>query len=297
MQNVLGDRKAIAILLGPALLIYSVVMLIPVFWSLGYTLFEGNAIVGFEFVGLDNFVRLVGDSEVHAALLFTLKYAAVVTIGQVLLGYLLSLLYVFALKRASGLVRTLVFFPVVMPTVAVALLFQQLFSIAPTEGVVNSMLSGLGGVPVDWFGDGASAFIVIAIMDIWRSMGFYGVLLYAGLIDIPEDVLESARLDGASGWKLVRHVVLPLSAPVLISSLIFSVNGTLKVFDSVLALTNGGPGTSTSPLTISMFDNAFTYGNYGYGSTIAMLLTIICLVVTVFIFRANARTAKKGGVA
>ncbi|WP_017201769.1 carbohydrate ABC transporter permease [Microbacterium algeriense] len=297
MQNVLGDRKAIAILLGPALLIYSVVMLIPVIWSMGYTLFEGNAIVGFQFVGFDNFARLIGDSEVHAALLFTLKYAAVVTIGQVLLGYLLSLLYVFALKRASGIVRTLVFFPVVMPTVAVALLFQQLFSIAPTEGVVNSVLSGLGGVPVDWFGDGGSAFIVIAIMDIWRSMGFYGVLLYAGLIDIPEDVLESARLDGASGWKLVRHIVLPLSAPVLVSSLIFSVNGTLKVFDSVLALTNGGPGTSTSPLTISMFDNAFTYGNYGYGSTIAMLLTIICLVVTVFIFRANARTAKKGGVA
>ncbi|MEU4014942.1 sugar ABC transporter permease [Microbacterium sp. NPDC028030] len=297
MQNVLGDRKAIAILLGPALLIYSVVMLIPVVWSMGYTLFEGNAIVGFEFVGFDNFARLIGDSEVHAALLFTLKYAVVVTIGQVLLGYLLSLLYVFALKRASGIVRTLVFFPVVMPTVAVALLFQQLFSIAPTEGVVNSVLSGLGGVPVDWFGDGGSAFIVIAIMDIWRSMGFYGVLLYAGLIDIPEDVLESARLDGASGWKLVRHIVLPLSAPVLVSSLIFSINGTLKVFDSVLALTNGGPGTSTSPLTISMFDNAFTYGNYGYGSTIAMLLTIICLVVTVFIFRANARTAKKGGVA
>lgn len=297
MQNVLGDRKAIAILLGPALLIYSVVMLIPVIWSMGYTLFEGNAIVGFQFVGFDNFARLVGDSEVHAALLFTLKYAAVVTIGQVLLGYLLSLLYVFALKRASGIVRTLVFFPVVMPTVAVALLFQQLFSIAPTEGVVNSVLSGLGGVPVDWFGDGGSAFIVIAIMDIWRSMGFYGVLLYAGLIDIPEDVLESARLDGASGWKLVRHIVLPLSAPVLVSSLIFSINGTLKVFDSVLALTNGGPGTSTSPLTISMFDNAFTYGNYGYGSTIAMLLTIICLIVTVFIFRANARTAKKGGVA
>lgn len=297
MQNVLGDRRAIAILLGPALLIYSVVMLIPVIWSMGYTLFEGNAIVGFEFVGLDNFVRLIGDSEVHSALLFTLKYAVVVTIGQVLLGYLLSLLYVFALKRASGIVRTLVFFPVVMPTVAVALLFQQLFSIAPTEGVVNSVLSGLGGVPVDWFGDGGSAFIVIAIMDIWRSMGFYGVLLYAGLIDIPEDVLESARLDGASGWKLVRHIVLPLSAPVLISSLIFSINGTLKVFDSVLALTNGGPGTSTSPLTISMFDNAFTYGNYGYGSTIAMLLTIVCLIVTVFIFRANTRTAKKGGVA
>ncbi|WP_221583499.1 carbohydrate ABC transporter permease [Microbacterium sp. G2-8] len=293
MKNVLGDRRAAFTLLAPALIIYSVVMLLPVVWSLGYTLFEGNAISGFQFVGVDNFVRILGDQEAHQALLFTLKYAVVVTVGQVVVGYLLSLLYVFGLKRASGLVRTLVFFPIVMPTVAVALLFQQLFAIAPTDGVVNSVLAGFGGVPVDWFGDGGSAFIVIAIMDIWRSMGFYGVLLYAGLVDIPEDVLESARIDGASGWRLVKHIVLPLSFPVLISSLIFSINGTLKVFDSIMALTGGGPGTSTSPLTISVFDHAFTYGEYGYGSTLAMLLTIICLIVTLFIFRASRRDLTK----
>ncbi|GAB3755248.1 sugar ABC transporter permease [Zhihengliuella somnathii] len=289
MQNVLGDKRAIALLLAPALIIYSLVMLVPVVWSLGYTLFEGNAIVGFEFVGFDNFARIVTDSEVHDALLFTLKYAVVITVGQVLLGYLLALLYVFALKKASGVVRTLLFFPIVMPTVAVALLFQQLFAIAPTSGIVNSVIGLFGGTAVDFFGDAGSAFLVIAIMDIWRSMGFYGVLLYAGLIDIPEDVLESARLDGASGWKLVRHIVLPLSLPILVSSLIFSINGTLKVFDSILALTNGGPGTSTSPLTISVFDHAFTYGEYGYGSTIAMLLTIICLIVTLIIFRMSRR--------
>ena len=74
-------------------------------------------------------------------------------------------------------------------------------------------------------------------------MGFYAVLLYAGLVDIPEEIIESARLDGASGFRLVRHIVLPLSLPVLLSSIIFSINGTLKVFDTVLALTNGGPGT------------------------------------------------------
>lgn len=294
MQNVLGDKRAIAVLLGPALAVYSIVMLVPVVWSLGYTFFEGNAIVGFEFVGLDNFVRIIGDGEVHSALAFTLRYAVVITIGQVLLGYLLALLYVFALRRASGIIRTLVFFPIVMPTVAVALLFQQLFAIAPTEGVVNAVLGVFGANAVDWFGSGGTAFAVIAIMDIWRSMGFYGVLLYAGLIDIPGEVLESARIDGAGGWRLVRHIVLPLSAPVLISSLIFSVNGTLKVFDSILALTNGGPGTSTSPLTISMFDNSFTYGNYGYGSTIAMLLTVICLIVTLFVFRVTNRTTEKG---
>ena len=90
-------------------------------------------------------------------------------------------------------------------------------------------------------------------MDIWRSMGFYAVLLYAGLVDIPDELLESARLDGAAGWRLVRTSSLPLSLPVLVSSIIFSINGTLKVFDSIFALTNGGPGNGTTPLTLYMF--------------------------------------------
>lgn len=293
MRQVLGDKRAIAVLLGPALLVYSIVMLVPVLWSLGYTFFEGNAIVGFEFTGMDNFVRLFEDSRVHSALVFTLKYAVVITVGQVLMGYLLALLYVFGLRRSSALVRTLIFFPIVMPTVAVALLFQQLFSIAPVQGLVNEMIILAGMDPVDWLGSGGTAFIVIAVMDIWRSMGFYGVLLYAGLVDIPEDIYESARLDGAGGFKLVRHIVFPLSLPVLISAIIFSINGTLKVFDSILALTGGGPGTSTSPLTISMFDHAFTYGEYGYGSSIAMLLSIVSLAVTVVIFAVSRRNRPK----
>jgi raffinose/stachyose/melibiose transport system permease protein len=293
MKHVLGDKRAIAILLGPALLVYTLVMLVPVIWSLGYTVFEGNAITGFTFVGVDNFVRAAGDPKVWDAILFTVKYALVVTIGQVFIGYLMSLLYVFVLKRSSGIIRTLVFFPVVLPTVAVALLFQKMFEVAPSTGVVNTVITSFGGDSVDWFGSGANAFLVIAIMDIWRSIGFYGVLLYAGIVEIPEDTLESARLDGATGWSLVRHIVIPLSLPVLLSAIIFSINGTLKVFDSIIALTNGGPGNATSPLTFYMFQTSFSYGEYGYGSTIALLLTIICLVVTVFIFRSSRRDLTK----
>ncbi|MGG7451036.1 carbohydrate ABC transporter permease [Plantibacter auratus] len=293
MKHVLGDKRAIAILLGPALLVYTLVMLVPVIWSLGYTVFEGNAITGFTFVGVDNFLRAAGDPKVWDAVLFTVKYALVVTIGQVFIGYLMSLLYVFVLKRSSGIIRTLVFFPVVLPTVAVALLFQKMFEVAPSTGVVNTVITSFGGDSVDWFGSGANAFLVIAIMDIWRSIGFYGVLLYAGIVEIPEDTLESARLDGATGWSLVRHIVIPLSLPVLLSAIIFSINGTLKVFDSIIALTNGGPGNATSPLTLYMFQTSFSYGEYGYGSTIALLLTIICLVVTVFIFRSSRRDLTK----
>ncbi|GAA0966992.1 carbohydrate ABC transporter permease [Frigoribacterium faeni] len=293
MNPLLGDRRATLILIGPALLIYSVVMLVPIIVSFGYTLTSGNAITGFTFSGLENYQRLLTDTRVRDALLLTVRYAVLMTILQVGFGYLLSLLYVFVLRKWSSAVRTLVFFPVVLPTVAVALLFQQMFAIAPRNGLVNTALEAIGLSSVDWFGDGGTAFLVIIIMDVWRSMGFYGVLLYAGLLDIPEEVFESARIDGASGFGLVRRIVLPLSLPVLISSLIFSVNGTLKVFDSILALTNGGPGTSTSPLTIYMFDTSFRFGQYGYGSTVAFLLTVVSLLVTVFIFRANRRDLTK----
>lgn len=293
MNPLLGDRRATLILIGPALLIYSVVMLVPIIVSFGYTLTSGNAITGFTFSGLENYQRLLTDTRVRDALLLTVRYAVLMTVLQIGFGYLLSLLYVFVLRKWSSAVRTLVFFPVVLPTVAVALLFQQMFAIAPQNGLVNTALEAVGLSSVDWFGDGGTAFLVIIVMDVWRSMGFYGVLLYAGLLDIPEEVFESARIDGASGIGLVRRIVLPLSLPVLVSSLIFSVNGTLKVFDSILALTNGGPGTSTSPLTIYMFDTSFRFGQYGYGSTVAFLLTIVSLLVTVFIFRANRRDLTK----
>lgn len=293
MNNVLGDKKAIAVLLGPALLVYTVAMLLPVFWSAGYTFLSGNAITGFTFAGLSNFEKLVTDPAVGEALWFTVRYAVVITIGQVLLGYMLSLLYVFALKRGSTLIRTLVFFPVVLPTVAVALLFQKMFEIAPQNGLVNSAMNAVGLGSIDWLGDGNTAFLVIVVMDLWRSMGFYAVLLYTGLVDIPDDILESARLDGARGLHLLRHIVLPLSLPVLLSSIIFSINGTLKVFDSIVALTNGGPGSATTPLTLLMFRTSFTYGDYGYGSSIALLLTILCLIVTLFIFRSSRRDLTK----
>ncbi|WP_405009946.1 carbohydrate ABC transporter permease [Kitasatospora sp. NBC_01539] len=294
MHRVLGDRRAIMILVGPALLVYSLIMLVPMVWSLGYAFTTGNAIDGFTWSGLENFRRLFSDSTVHSSLWFTVKYAVVVTVGQVLAGYGLALLYTFYLKKASAFVRTLVFFPVVLPTVAVGLLFQKFFQVAPQTGPVNSLLNMVGIDSIDWFGSSGSAFWVLIIMDIWRSMGFYAVLLFAGLVDIPEETLESARLDGASGLRLIRHIILPLSFPVLMSSVIFSINGTLKVFDSVVALTNGGPGNTTTPLTLYMFQTSFTYSEYGYGSAIALLLTVLCLLVTLVVFRVSRRDLTKG---
>ncbi|GLY18928.1 ABC transporter permease [Kineosporia sp. NBRC 101677] len=293
MNDVLGDKRAIALLVGPALLVYSLVMVVPILWSTGYTLFEGSVIRGFTFHGLGNFRTLADDGVLWDALVFTVKYAVVTTLLQVALGYLLAVAYVFWFRRSSGIVRTLLFFPVILPTVAVGLLFQRVFESAPSTGPVNAVLDAVGVGAVDWFGSPTQAFVVIVAMDLWRSMGFYAVLLYAGLLDIPQDVLESASLDGARGLGMLRHIILPLSLPVLLSSVIFSINGTLKVFDSVLALTNGGPGQATTPLTLYMYQTSFTYGDYGYGSTIALTLSALCLLVTVFVFRSSRRDLKE----
>lgn len=293
MEHILKNRRAIALFLAPALVVYVGVIVVPAVWSLVYSFFKGTPALGFQYVGFANFARLWTDPTVRQTLLFTIKYAVVLLICQIVFGYLLALFYLFVLRRLSTLVRTLVFFPVVLPPVAVALLFNQLFAITPQEGPVNSLLRLVGIAPVDWFATGTGAFAVIIVMDLWRSAGFYAVLLYAGLVDIPGEVLESARIDGAGGLRLVRHIVLPLSKPIIIASVIFGLNADLKVFDSILALNNGGPGTATTPLNLYMFQTSFLYSDYGYGSAIAMLITVLCLAGTVLVFRSSRRQVGK----
>lgn len=283
MKKVLADKKTILILLIPALAFYVLVKFIPVLWSFGLSFFEGD-LRGFEFVGIENFQRLFTDAQFGNSLIVSGKYALIVTIGQVALGYALALFYVFVLRKSSAVIRAIIFFPTVLPTVAIALLFKRFFEVAPQTGPVNAILNSFGIPSIDWLGQADSAFVVIVIMELWSSMGFFAILLYAGLLDIPEELIESARLDGASGLKLVRSIILPLSAPVLLAAVIFSFNATIKVFDSIYALTQGGPGNATQPLTLYMYKTTFAFQDYGYGSTLALVLTIICLAVTLLIF-------------
>lgn len=291
MNRVFGDRKAIVILLAPTLIIYALVMLVPVMWSLGLSLFSGNTLLGFKFVGFANFVQFVKDPNAIQSLWVTIIFALIATTAQIVVGYALALLYVFVLKNGSAFVRTAVFFPMVLPTVAVALLFRNFVSVGQNQGPINDIINFFGGQSFDFLANTAGTMVVALVMTLWSSMGFYAVLLYTGLLDIPEEIIESARIDGAGGLRLVRHIVIPLSLPILLSSLIFSLNSTLKVFDSLLALNNGGPGTTTSPLTLYMYQTSFSYSQYGYGSTIALALTLLCLLFTVPIFRSSSKNA------
>lgn len=289
MSRVFGDKKAILILLLPTLTVYVLLKVVPVAWSLGLSLFQGNTLRGFEFVGFENFVTFFNDPPALQSVWVTVSFAVVMTALQVAVGYLLALLYVFVLRKGSAFVRTAVFFPMVLPTVAVALLFRSFFAVGQNQGPVNDLINFFGGESVEFLASTAGTMFIAFLMTLWSSMGFYAVLLYTGLLDIPDEVIESARIDGANGFRLVRHIIIPLSLPILLSSIIFSLNSTLKVFDSLLALNNGGPGTTTSPLTLYMYRTAFEYAEYGYGSTIAVILTLLCLMFTLAVFRSSSK--------
>lgn len=240
-------------------------------------------------MGLENFRTFLSDDAALNSVWVSVFFAVVVTVAQVTFGYLLALLYVFVLRRGSAFVRTAVFFPMVLPTVAVALLFKSLIAVGENQGPVNDAINAFGGESVEFLASTAGTMGVAIVMTLWTSMGFYAVLLYTGLLDIPEEVVESARMDGATGPRLVGYIIIPLSMPILLSSIIFSLNATLKVFDSLLALNSGGPGTTTAPLTLYMYRTAFEYAEYGYGSTIALALTLLCLVFTLVVFRPSSK--------
>jgi raffinose/stachyose/melibiose transport system permease protein len=280
MKKVLGNKKAIALFVVPALILYTVIVMVPVVWSMYYSFFNGSPGLNWEFVGLDNYARLFKDKNFLNSLIVNFKYIAVVMIGQVGLGLLLALMFKFWLRRFKTIVRTLVFFPVVLPTVAVGQLFAKIYEIQPNYGLLNSILSNLGldSLVQPWIGQSSTALWCLCVMDIWVAMGFYSVIFYGALLDIPDDILEAARIDGCGGWNMFRRILVPLLRPMIITCLVFSFSGTVKMFESSLALTNGGPGSATKSLSMYMYDVSFTYNKVGYGSVIAIVIFLICVL-------------------
>lgn len=291
MKRVLANKKAIALFVVPGFVLYTILVIVPVIWSLYYSLFSGSPGLQWEFVGFDNYVKLFHDKNFLNSLAVNAKYISVVMIGQVGLGLLLALMFRFWLKRCKTIVRTLVFFPVVLPTVAVGQLFAKIYEIQPNYGLLNSFLDavGLSNLVQPWIGQESTALWALCVMDIWVAMGFYSVIFYGALLDIPEDILEAARIDGAGSFQMFKSILLPLLRPMIITSLVFSFSGTVKMFESALALTNGGPGTATKSLSMYMYDASFTYNKVGYGSVIAIVIFLICIVGSRIINRFDVK--------
>lgn len=282
VDKILRNRQAIIVFTLPALAVYTIFVFYPMCRSIYFTFFKGTPNVNFQWVGFQNYIKLVQDSNFLGSFTVTIQYFIVVAGGWVLFGLLAALLFAYGMKRGVNVARTIIYLPVVIPTVGVAAMFSKIFEIEPYYGLLNSLLAavGLENLVRAWTGLSSTALWTICIADMWRGLGYYAILFYAGLINIPRELEEAARIDGANIFQMIWKIVLPILKPVTIMATVLAVNNALRVYDMPTILTRGGPGRSTQTLSLLMYKEAFTKMEYGYGSTIAVIILIITLVFT-----------------
>lgn len=285
MNKILGNKKAICLFTLPSIILFGALVLLPILWSLTYTFFSGMPGVNFEFSGLANYIQAFSDQRLWSYVKTNLFYTVIVTVTQLSIGLILALMISTLLKKHQNLMRTIIFVPVVLPSVAVGQLFQKIYAVTPQEGLLNAILRilGLGSLAKDWLGSPSSAFWGLSVMEIWKFIGLYCLLFYSGLIELPDDVMEAAKIDGANTLQTIFRVKIPLLKPVFRMSLIFCLTGCFKVYDTIVALTGGGPGTATTMPSLYMYSTAFQYSKFGYGSVIALISLIECFIATAIV--------------
>jgi multiple sugar transport system permease protein len=223
-----------------------------------------------EWVGLENYEKLLSDEVFLNSIWVTLEYVAINIGAQTVLALLLAVL----LHRftRSVVIRGIILLPYLIANVIVALVWFWLADY--NLGLINSALEWLGVNRIGFFGDQEFAMPTIALINVWRHVGYTALLIFAGLVAIPRDVYEAAGVDGAGEWRIFRSVTLPLLRPVLAFVLVVTVVGSFQIYDTIAVTTGGGPVHATRAINVYIFQQAFEQRNFGYAAAMAVLLMI-----------------------
>jgi raffinose/stachyose/melibiose transport system permease protein len=242
-----------------------------------YAFTDWNGLSPPNFVGLRNFQQIFNDSAARLAFFNTIFLAVIFVVAVNLIGLSLALALHRAVKSRNVL-RSAFFAPVALSPLAVSYIWQFIFSF---QGPLNVALQwiGLGAVQRPWVADPAAAIWSIFVVMVWQFSGLMMMFYLAGLHSIPDDVDEAAAVDGAGPFSLVWHVTLPLLAPAVTISLTFSAILGLRVFDQVIALTNGGPAGVTETLATQVYKQTWALGRFGYGAAFALLLSSFVAII------------------
>lgn len=256
-----------------------------ILFYLGFT--SWNVFGAAEFTGLENFQRLAGDATFRTALFNTVYYAGF----HIPLTLVISLGLALLLNRkmrGMAFFRTVAFFPYITSIVAIAVVWNMLFS--PDSGVINQMLTAIGiSEPPGWTTSPDWSMPAVIIVGTWRDMGYYMLLFLAGLQAVPSELYEAARVDGANAIQRFWNVTMPCIRPTTFLVTVMLTIASFKIFDLILVMTDGGPGTSTLVLSQYIYRKGFEENDFGYASAVAMVLFAICLGITVLQFLINKR--------
>lgn len=255
--------------------------------SFGHVSVRGGG-MAFQFRGLENFQRALGDALFRHSLLITVIFVVATTVLSVVLGAALAILTDRATKL-QNLARNVLIWPAIISPVVVSVLWVLILN--PQIGVLNQLL-GLTGLPEQgWLGDGTGALAAIIGVDVWHWSPIVYLLTYSALKAIDPEILEASEVDGATTWQSVRYVVIPLLVPALTAAAVVRVVMGVKVFDEMYLLTHGGPGTSTTIISLLIRGIVFDDVDLGYGSAVSLLtIAFIALVgVLVVVTRSTVR--------
>lgn len=273
------NNRSLFLFLTPALLMLLVFTLAPAIWAL-YISFTDLALTGpnamdYGFIGLRNYANLFTDSRFHNSLWLSIQYTVLTNAGQFVIGLAAALILSRRKLWGQNFLLAVIVLPMVIPGITQALIWSSMLG-SGDLGTLNRAMGALGAEPVLWLR--AAPMFSIVLVNFWNNGGFAMILFLAGLENIPKEVLESARMDGASGWQTLIHIKLPLIRYVLMLWLLINTIGCLGMFDLVFALTRGGPGNATELLGIYIYNQGFQFFELGYGSAAAMIMLLISLV-------------------
>jgi len=262
------------ILVSPALVLVGVFTLIPLGFGLYISLTNWPLVGSYHFIGLANYQSLIHNTLFIQSIVFTLKYTAIVTLPILVVGYWLAVL-VRSNRRGATLFRTLIFLPFIVGLTTES--YMAVVELQPQSGTANFVLGKLGIVKdtTAWLVHTGLALTAICVLVVWFASGLTMMLLMAGMQSVPEELYESAKVDGASWWRTERRLTIPLLRRSIVLSLVISVIGSFLAFNQFYIMTMGGPGTSTLPVVMSIVNTGFSDFDIGLASAMSVVLVIV----------------------
>ncbi len=282
-MRILNNKKALAVFIVPALLLYTLILFVPMAQSLYYSLLDWNGIGKPTFIGFQNFIKLFHDRVFLIAARNNLLYILQVVSMQLLCGFFVAVLLLY-LKRGRGFIQTVYYIPSVITVIAIAQLFRSFYSIEPV-GLFNKIRMLFGVEPIAFLSNFDTVLPAVAAVEGWQYIGIYMLIFYAALSSIPRDIEEAARIDGATELQLLLRIRIPQIKNVIGLSFILSFVGALRGFAAPMSLTRGGPNNQSEILATYMFKKAFTSQMLGYGSAIALIIAALSCVCVILISR------------
>jgi raffinose/stachyose/melibiose transport system permease protein len=283
MDKLLKNKKAIIIFMAPAFLLFTFVLFIPICQSVYYSFCEYKGMTPPVFIGLENYKNLLKDKTLFIALKNSLFFLIFSCVTQLIMGLILAALLT-NIDRGRNAFKNIIYLPCVLSSAALGLLWMFIFS--PKLGI-NQLLRKLGMEGPLWLMD-TNGFIilpmwVIAFVALWQYVGQSMMLYMAQISGISKSLYEASYIDGCNKYKSFIHITLPLIRPMVATAMSLNAIGSLKFFDLIFNMTEGGPNHRTEVLATHLYQQGFKYFKYGYASAIGVILLVLCLLVTAFI--------------